>query len=158
RWVLDRGTPRYAAGGQFVGYIGSCIDITDRRRAETALHLAVRARDEFLSIASHELRTPLTALQLQLESLLRAVQREPQGALASGRLERNAGTALAQAERMGTLVEVMLDVSRISEGRLPLEYEDLDLAALVRETAARLARSAADAGSTLAISAERPEH
>jgi PAS domain S-box-containing protein len=37
RWVLDHGVPRYTSEGEFAGYIGSCIDITDRRRAEAAL-------------------------------------------------------------------------------------------------------------------------
>jgi PAS domain S-box-containing protein len=156
-----RYAPLRDGGGAITGVLCMVQDVTDRKRAadhaESALRQALRARDEFLSVASHELRTPLTALQLQLESLVRGLRREPAVALASGRLERNAGTALAQSERMGTLVDVMLDVSRISEGRLPLDYEDLDLAVLVRETAARLARSATDAGSTLAISADRPE-
>jgi PAS domain S-box-containing protein len=157
RWVLDRGTPRYAAGGRFAGYIGSCIDITDRKHAESQLRAAVRARDEFLSIASHELRTPLTALQLQLESLTRTARRAGQEALASGRLLHNASAAAAQSERVATLVDVMLDVSRISEGRLPLDYEDVDLAAVTRETVARLARSAAEAGSTVEVRADEAQ-
>ena len=37
RWVLDHGIPRWGAGGEFLGYVGSCVDITDRRRAEEAL-------------------------------------------------------------------------------------------------------------------------
>jgi PAS domain S-box-containing protein len=157
RWVLDRGTPRYTAGGRFAGYIGSCIDITDRKRAEADLIHAVRARDEFLSIASHELRTPLTALQLQLESLMRAAHRAPGQPVPSGRLERNAAAAVAQSERMAVLVDVMLDVSRIAEGRLALDYEDLDLAALAQETTARLAKTAAESGSTLEVRADGPQ-
>jgi signal transduction histidine kinase len=51
----------------------------------------------------------------------------------------------------------MLDVSRIAEGRLPLEYEEVDLAALGRETAGRLAKSAAEAGSTVMVSGDGPE-
>jgi signal transduction histidine kinase len=154
RWVLDRGAARYSAGGRFAGYIGSCIDITDRKRAEAELRQAVRARDEFLSIASHELRTPLTALQLQLASLSRTATRAPQEALASGRLVHNAAAAMAQSERVATLVEVMLDVSRIAEGKLPLDYEDVDITAVTQETVARLARSAEEAGSTVEVRAD----
>ena len=70
RWILDRGTPRYTPDGTFAGYIGSCVDITERKRARrSTCAQAVQARDEFLSIASHELRTPLTALQLRAERL-----------------------------------------------------------------------------------------
>ena len=43
RWVRDDGVPRYAPDGRFVGYIGSCVDITDRRRLEERLRLAVYA-------------------------------------------------------------------------------------------------------------------
>src|SRR4051812_34225848 len=64
RWILDRGTPRLAQDGTFAGYIGSCVDITDRKKLEISLRQAVRDRDDFLSIATHELRTPLTSLQL----------------------------------------------------------------------------------------------
>jgi len=157
RVVLDRGVPRYGAGGRFLGYVGSCLDLTDRRRAEADLHEAVRARDEFLSIASHELRTPLTALQLQLESLMRSVQRAPGEALTTGRLERTTTSAMGQAARIAALVEKMLDVSRIADGSLALAYEDVDLEALLRETIERTAKSAADSGSAVEIRAEGPQ-
>ena len=53
----------------FAGYIGSCVDITERRLLEAELRDSVQERDEFLSIASHELGTPITALRLQVETL-----------------------------------------------------------------------------------------
>jgi PAS domain S-box-containing protein len=53
RWILDRGVPRTGPDGFFAGYIGSCIDITERKQLELDLVQAVRVRDEFLSIASH---------------------------------------------------------------------------------------------------------
>jgi two-component system, LuxR family, sensor kinase FixL len=43
RWVLDNGTPRFATDGTFLGYIGSCLDITDRKQAEERFRLAVEA-------------------------------------------------------------------------------------------------------------------
>src|SRR4030095_12902706 len=63
RWVLDRGVPRDAEG-RFAGYIGSCIDMTDRRELEHELRKAVRSRDDFVNIASHDLRAPLGKLWL----------------------------------------------------------------------------------------------
>ena len=153
RWILDRGTPRYTPDGSFAGYIGSCADITDRKQLEADLRQAVRARDEFFSIASHELRTPLTSLQLQLEALTRALRRDPEQALQSGKLARRANAAAGQAERMGTLIDVLLDASRIAGGRLPLEYEDTDATAIAREVAARMAAAAAEAGSTVEVQA-----
>ncbi|MEK7376998.1 MAG: PAS domain-containing sensor histidine kinase, partial [Candidatus Margulisiibacteriota bacterium] len=59
RWVLEHGIPHFSAEGNFRGYIGTCMDIEDQKQA-------IRARDEFLSIASHELKTPVTSLKLQL--------------------------------------------------------------------------------------------
>jgi PAS domain S-box-containing protein len=133
RWVLDRGTPRWERDGRFAGYIGSCVDITDRKDLELDLLRAVSLRDEFLSIASHELRTPLTALRLQLDSVARSLERRPAEHLASGRLASSTGDARTQAVRLTALVERLLDISRLAEGRLTLDQEELDLVSVVRE-------------------------
>ena len=124
RWILDRGTPRYTPDGTFAGYIGSCIDITERKALEDELREAVQARDEFLSIASHELKTPLTALQLQIDSLDRQLQRRPEEALRGGRLASGARRGQpTRPQRLTELVEVLLDVSRINSGRLTLRLQ-----------------------------------
>ncbi len=148
RWILDRGSPRYTPGGSFAGFIGSCVDITERKRLEEELRQAVRARDEFLSIASHELRTPLAALQLQLETMVRALGKSP---LDTSRIESKAHRALDKTLHLGNMINVLLDVSRISEGRLPLEYEDVELAAVVRDVIERLRDAAQNAGCTLLL-------
>jgi PAS domain S-box-containing protein len=127
RWVLDRGTPRWEPDGRFAGYIGSCVDITDRKDLELDLLRAVKLRDEFLSVASHELRTPLTALRLQIDSVTRSLERRPAEHLASGRLAASAGDARTQVGRLTSLVERLLDISRFGDGRLALDREDLDL-------------------------------
>jgi PAS domain S-box-containing protein len=132
RWVLDRGAPRWGGDGRFAGYIGSCVDITDRKDLELDLLRAVRVRDEFLSVASHELRTPLTALRLQLDSVARLVEKSGSEHLESGRLAASAGAARSQAGRLSTLVERLLDISRFSDGQVSLDHEELDLVSLVR--------------------------
>jgi PAS domain S-box-containing protein len=144
RWILDRGTPRFGPGKTFAGYIGSCIDITDRKRLETELVKAVRDRDDFLSIASHELRTPLTTLRLEIDSLRRSLKLRPEKALASGKFARNVEVAGTQTERLVALVESLLDVSRLASGRLELQTSEFDLSELVAEVVARL-RGALDA-------------
>jgi len=152
RWILDRGTPRYLPDGTFAGYIGSCVDITERKVLEVELREAVRARDEFLSIASHELRTPLTSLQLQLEGLLRTLDRKPEQALSSGRIASSATMAKTQSLRLVTLVNQLLDVSRIAAGRLVLEYEDdVDIAAVAEEVVDRYRALAAQSGTVLTL-------
>ena len=152
RWVLDRGTPRYNPDGTFAGYIGSCVDITERRQLEADLRKAVKVRDEFLSIASHELRTPLTSLKLRGERLyedaVRASGGEPVDA---PRLERDAEVMLAQVLNLVKMVDVLLDVSRISEGPLTLERGDLEVGPMVTGVADRLREPASSAGSPIHV-------
>lgn len=151
RWILDRGVPRYWPDGTFAGFIGSCIDITDRRQMEERLRQALQDRDEFLSIASHELRTPLTSLMLQLESLRHTLERRPQEGLASGRLARNLHGALDQTGRLSKLVDDLLEMSRIASGRLVLEREEVDLSALAQEVAERFVPLLEKAGCALRL-------
>jgi PAS domain S-box-containing protein len=133
RWLLDRGTPRYTPDGTFSGFIGSCIDITERRAFEHQLRRAVAARDEFLSVASHELKTPLTSLQLQIDSLMRYLERRPGVPGEDARLQSGGRAVTDQVRRLGDLVEVLLDVSRINSGRLQFHYAELDLVDLLRD-------------------------
>jgi PAS domain S-box-containing protein len=144
------GVPRYidlslfAVRGAQTGtvrYVGIKRDVSDLRRA-------LEARQEFLSIASHELKTPVTALSLQLESMLRSLQR---GALDSAvsleRLERTRN----QVTKIVSLIDKLLDFSRIDAGRLQIDDEPVDVSALVRDSAARFLDTASRAGSTLEI-------
>jgi PAS domain S-box-containing protein len=118
-----------------------------RRAAEEALHM----RDDFITVAAHELKTPLTSLKLHLQAALKAVSGDSQEARASrSRLER----AVRQATRLDQLVESLLDVSRVAQGRLDLDPRPTDLAERVRASAERFAESAARAGSELHVSAE----
>jgi len=98
---------------------------------------AVRVRDDFLSIASHELRTPLTPLRLQVQILRRLLANG--GALARDKLSGSLDTLERQTERLSRLVSDLLDVSRITSGKLTLHRERLDLADLAREVVERYA-------------------
>jgi len=152
RWVVDRGNPRYAPDGTFAGYIGSCADITDRKDLELELRQAVRARDEFLSIASHELRTPLTALKLRAQQMVGSVNRLLDPALpATQRLQQEAAISLAQVQRLTDMVDLLLDASRIAEGALRLERREVEAGALVAAVADRMKECAASARSVLRI-------
>jgi signal transduction histidine kinase len=103
----------------------------ERRDALEALRVSLRARDEFLSIASHELKTPLTSLQLNTESLLRSFAK-PDPVTAEHVVPRLKRIA-RQAHRLTELINGLLDVSRITEGRIPLVRTRLDLCELARE-------------------------
>src|SRR6187551_3605751 len=92
---------------------------------------AVAARDEFLSVASHELRTPLTTLRLVTTTLSRKLaQSVPES---GSDLARQIAVIDRQVVRLETLTAALLDVSRITSGRLALHPEPVDLVALVQE-------------------------
>jgi PAS domain S-box-containing protein len=119
---------------------------------------AVQLRDEFLGIASHELKTPLTPLRLKLQML----QRQMNGPLLDGtplpaeRITESLDVALRQVRKLTDLVDNLLDVSRITAGRLRLEPEELDLSSVAAELLSRFAPSAAQLGCELELHAPAP--
>jgi PAS domain S-box-containing protein len=169
RWILDTGLPRYMPDGDFAGFIGSCIDVTDFKEANEALLVlqgqlegrvkeageAIQARDEFLSIASHELRTPLSALVLQLAGLQNAIHEAKTQSL-NAKLIGKVDKAVKATGRLTTLVDSLLDVSRIASGRLQLQPEECDLADVVRDMIEREADAARRAGCELRCHVEAP--
>ena len=127
RWILDRGTPRYMQDGTFAGFIGSCIDITERKLIEAELRRALRAKDDFLAMVSHELRTPMTALELQIERF----KREGLDTLTQQQADMLARMSRS-TERLTALVDSVLQFARIERGRLRAEIKSFDLGALVQ--------------------------
>ncbi|MBI2755168.1 MAG: hybrid sensor histidine kinase/response regulator [Chloroflexi bacterium] len=89
---------------------------------------AVRARDEFLSIASHELRTPLAGISGSVQVLLRALSR---GKLEEDRLQRQLRSMHESTRRLAVLTDDLLDVSRLRTGQMDLRLERVDLAELL---------------------------
>jgi signal transduction histidine kinase len=104
----------------------------EMRRANARMTEAVRARDEFLSVASHELRTPLTPLKLHLQSA------PARAATAAGDAPRWLAVSLRQVGRLEKLVNELLDVTRIRAGRVVLAPEATDLARVVEGVVERL--------------------
>lgn len=129
-----------------------CAQALERTRLLHEMRAAVRLRDDFLSVASHELKTPLTPLHLRLQSLRREAQDAtlPPEKLRE-RVSRAVEGAEAQVRKLGDLVNDLLDVARISAGKLQLERVPVDLAELVREVAARFTPQAQKAGCALEL-------
>jgi two-component system CheB/CheR fusion protein len=102
-------------------------DITNRKQAENALREAARHKDEFLAMLGHELRNPLAPIRncLYVLGMPNVTGAQAQRALAT--LDR-------QVVHLTRLVDDLLDVSRISQGKILLRKERLDLAELVRST------------------------
>jgi PAS domain S-box-containing protein len=117
---------------------------------------AIRARDTFLSVASHELNTPLTSLTLNVQALRRDLEPRATGGASPEALATKVQAVQRQLSRLSSLVRELLDVSRITAGRLRLEREDLDLAALAREVVPRFSEDLAKAGCELRLDAPGP--
>jgi len=118
-------------------------DITALKQVQGQLEEAVRVRQDFLSVAGHELKTPLTALMLIARTMEKALATPPAAPSslppmqADQRLADRCRGLNRQLARLGSLVDRLLDVSRISAGKLTLDLEQLDLAEVARDVAGR---------------------
>jgi two-component system CheB/CheR fusion protein len=102
-------------------------DITERKRSEQELRDADRRKDEFLAMLSHELRNPLAPILGAVDILDRAPPGSEQARRARAVIER-------QGRQMAQLIDELLDVTRISRGKIRLRLESLELRDLVRRT------------------------
>lgn len=147
-------SPIYDRSGGIVGVSSITRDITDRKRAEEVLQAALEgaeaateAKSRFLAILSHELRTPLQAVLGYADFLLTASaspltteQREDIGYIYNG------------ATRMVTLIDQMLDLSRMEAGGLTLRNAPLDLGEIIEHVRQDVAPQAEGKGLVLEIS------
>ncbi len=128
------------------------LESTGRESVESALREALQARDEFFSVATHELKDPLFSIQLSLQLLRHAA--EKQGPLPPY-LAHHLDVSGRQADRLSLLIDNLLDVSRIRSGRIQLDTEPLDLAEHVQDVTARFQDLARSSGS--ALTCETPQ-
>jgi signal transduction histidine kinase len=114
------------------------LDISDLKAQELELKDALRARDEFLSLASHELKTPITSLKLQAQMFTRGIQRGEPDIYSKARVDRLNDQMTKALRRIERLIDDMLDISRIRYGKLTLQPEKIDLAELAKDVLQRL--------------------
>jgi PAS domain S-box-containing protein len=140
--------------GRIVGVSSITRDVTERKLAEEALRVALaeaqaatQAKSRFLAILSHELRTPLQAVLGYADYLLNA----PTSTL-GGEDREDVGYIHNGAMRMVTLIEQMLDLSRMEAGQLNLKLTDVDLAEIVEQVRQDVAPQAEAKGIGLEIS------
>lgn len=153
RWFLTRAVPVQDDGGRVVRYFGTNTDVDDQRRAQeereallaseraarTEAERAIKLKDEFVATLSHELRTPLHSILGWVHMLK---QYEPDAeTLAQGLdvIERN---ARIQAQ----MVEDLLDMSRITSGKLRLDLETVDLCSCMQTSVSSIQPVAASKG------------
>ena len=120
-WTNVRAAPLRGANGRVVKWLGMNIDIHERKLAEQALRDADQRKDEFLMTLAHELRNPLASIRHGLEAARRKAVDEPCQQSLFDMMER-------QVHHLGRLVDDLLDVGRISSGKLVLERRRIDVA------------------------------
>jgi PAS domain S-box-containing protein len=149
RWVLDHGAPRFDGDGTFAGYIGACLDITERKEAAANLGIFEQRKTAFLTSLAHELRNPLAPIRSSVELLQRMpAGDDPRVARAQEIIERNCA-------RLAGLVDDLLDLSRIDSGNLQLAREPLDVAPVIERAVARHATVLRDRRQQLSIDLPR---
>src|SRR4051794_7392667 len=130
-WALGIVTPMHDAGGNLTGFSKILRDMTDRKRAElqlqeqaVALRQADRSKNEFLATLAHELRNPLAPIRNALQ-VMRLAGGDARAA------EQSRAVIERQVEQMVRLVDDLLDLSRISGGKMELRRKRVELPAVI---------------------------
>lgn len=144
RWVGVSNTPIFDENHEILQCVGVIRDITALKELEIA-------KSEFVSIASHELRTPLTIINGYLSLLLNGDLGDPSDVGSRVQQLNVIGKVYKETQRLTNLVEELLNVSRIEEGRLKLHLKKVSLEDLVREVAFELQPLAASEGITMSL-------
>jgi PAS domain S-box-containing protein len=119
RWFLSRAVPVRGPAAQILRWIGTNTDVTESRQLQIALEQADRRKDEFLAMLAHELRNPLTPISNAAEALLQIVSLERTQ-------ERSLiGMVRRQARQLARLIDDLLDVARITQGRIELRTQQV---------------------------------
>ncbi|HTJ92466.1 MAG TPA: response regulator [Pararobbsia sp.] len=125
RWVRERAFPVSDASGQTYRLAGIVTDITERKTSELLLREADRRKDQFLAMLAHELRNPLAPIRNAVEIM------DPRNALSRETLDEARMIVSRQVTHLSRLVDDLLDVSRITQGKITLRHEAVDLDAAI---------------------------
>jgi PAS domain S-box-containing protein len=125
-WMSGRGRYEYNQNGRCRRMIGIMVDITERKIAEEALKAADRRKNEFLAMLSHELRNPLAPIRNAVQLMRKLDVPDPKLAWARDVIERQMG-------HLVRLVDDLLDVSRIIQGKLTLQKAPVEIVAIISQ-------------------------
>jgi len=123
--ALAHANPIRDASGGLLGAVNVLVDITERKRAEAALHTDSRRKDEFIATLAHELRNPLSPLLHSLQIL----RIKPSGTRTA---EMALDVADRQLKQLTRLIDDLLDISRIAHDKLELRRAPVDLGDVLR--------------------------
>jgi PAS domain S-box-containing protein len=135
--------PIYDHDGEPAGAIGCVMDVTELKQNAIALQEADRRKDEFLATLAHELRNPLAPIMAGLDIMEMATDPET--------LDRTRRTMERQAHQLASLVDDLLDVSRITTGKFQLRKHDVDLAEVLQVALDSTRPAIAEHGHRLAV-------
>ena len=123
-WMKDEGEVFYGPAREPVFMSGACVDITELKDAESALNEADRRKDEFIATLAHELRNPLAPLANGLELVRTLGLDDPSRNRTFDIMERQLGHLIR-------LVDDLLDVARLTAGKIELSRERIALAEVI---------------------------
>ncbi len=146
RWIRAIGRAYYDVDDHPIRFDGITVDVSERIRQEAALREADRKKDEFLATLAHELRNPLAPIRNALH--LMAAAGDP-----DHRFEEERAMADRQVAHLARLIEDLMDVARISSGKIELRKAPVDLAAVVSRTVASARPAIAERGHQLQVQA-----
>ena len=127
RWVgIYNSTPVYDVNGALESVVVTIQDITERKQTELTLLDADRRKDEFIATLAHELRNPLAPILSAIQLLQLDGEVDVTRQRAKDIIER-------QVQQMARLIDDLLDISRITLGKLALRREPVELGAVVEE-------------------------
>ncbi len=120
RWVLGRALPVRDEAGRITRWMGTCTDIHVHKQAEDELHRANRQKDEFLAMLAHELRNPLAPISTSAQLLGMA-------GVSPATIKRASEVISRQVTHMTSLVDDLLDVSRVTRGLVTVARDTCDM-------------------------------
>ncbi len=123
RWIESYGQPRFSSPGVLKEYIGTSVDITERKQVAEDLRIADRRKDEFLATLAHELRNPLAPIVSSLEIM--GMVTDPI------QVEEARAVAERQVRHLTRLVDDLIDIARIDSGKLEIRISPTTLQEIV---------------------------
>ena len=129
RWIRDFGRPFYDIDNTFLGYIGSCYDITENKNNELKLIELNATKDRFFSIIAHDLKTPFNSIIGFSEQLVEQINEKDYEKI--GELTN---IILQSANRAMDLLMNLMEWAQSQTGRIEFKPENIEIVALINET------------------------